>query len=246
MVVDWSHELNELQTPGERSFVATRRARLGDVDHRGLARLDALARWLQDVAWDDAQDAGLDQRYSWVVRRSVIEVRRPARFGEPLELATGCVGASSHSALRRTDVNGELGAEAHAVTLWVSVEPTGARPKRLGDDFWAVWGPSAAGRRSNTRALLDHRVRDGARRVPWTPRASDVDIFGHVNNAIYWAALAEAVGLATAEPKPLVALVEHRSPVPAGQEIELWALEQDVWIVSDGVVSASGRIATPS
>lgn len=243
--MDWSRELEARPAPDGRRFVARRRARLGDVDHRGLARLDALARWLQDVAWDDAADAGLDQRYSWVVRRTVVEVRRPARFFEALELTTSCVSAGSHSALRRTEVRGELGAEADAVTLWVSVEPTGVRPRRLGDDFWATWGSSAGGRRPSTRALLTHQVLEGAHRVPWTARAADVDSFGHVNNAVYWAALAEATSVErrTGAEDRLVAVVEHRVPIPAGADVELWTLGEHVWLVADGTVAASGLVA---
>jgi acyl-ACP thioesterase len=178
------------------------------------------------------------------VRRTVVEVRRPARFFEPLELTTTCVGAGSHSALRRTEVRGALGADADAVTLWVSVEPTGARPRRLEDDFWSTWGASAGGRRPNTRALLAHQVPEGATRVPWTARAADVDSFGHVNNAIYWAALAEATGVGRRAEDPLVAIIEHRSPIPAGADVELWTHENEVWLVRDGTVAASGQVAS--
>ena len=45
--------------------------RLGDVDPSGRLRLDAIARYLQDVASDDAADAGLDT--GWVARRTLIE-----------------------------------------------------------------------------------------------------------------------------------------------------------------------------
>jgi hypothetical protein len=42
-----------------RIFEGRARAGLGDVSPAGRARLDTLARWLQDVAFDDISDAGL-------------------------------------------------------------------------------------------------------------------------------------------------------------------------------------------
>ena len=44
-----------------RVFRADRRVHLGDVDASGAVRLEALARFLQDVATDDADDADLSE-----------------------------------------------------------------------------------------------------------------------------------------------------------------------------------------
>ena len=56
-----------LVAPGAgRRFVATRRVRLGDVLPSGDARLDAIARYLQDVAADDGHDAGIDSHLVWL------------------------------------------------------------------------------------------------------------------------------------------------------------------------------------
>ena len=69
-------------TPGTRSFRTERVVRLGDVDPGGRLRLDATARLLQDVASDDATDAGLDGAWGWIVRRTLIEVRHAAMLDE--------------------------------------------------------------------------------------------------------------------------------------------------------------------
>ena len=47
----------------------------------GRVRLDGLARWLQDVAYADVEDAGLAERAVWVVRRTRIRVERFPREG---------------------------------------------------------------------------------------------------------------------------------------------------------------------
>ena len=55
-----------------RTFVGSRRVRLGDCSPGGRIRLDAIARYLQDLSDDDTRDAGLAQM-TWGVRRTVIE-----------------------------------------------------------------------------------------------------------------------------------------------------------------------------
>jgi len=51
-----------------RVFEGTRRVRLADVSPAGRLRLDAIARFLQDVSADDTADAALPDAEAWVVR----------------------------------------------------------------------------------------------------------------------------------------------------------------------------------
>ncbi len=57
-----------------RRFAHADRVLLADATPDGRARLDALARWLQDAAYLDVADAGLGEGAAWVVRRSRVEV----------------------------------------------------------------------------------------------------------------------------------------------------------------------------
>src|SRR4051812_34858097 len=104
-----------------RRFVARRAVRLGDASPGGRLRLDAIARYLQDVADDDAGDAGLAGS-SWVVRRTTIEVRRPPVLREVLEVTTFCSGVGGRWAERRTSLRGGRGGRVEAVALWVHVD----------------------------------------------------------------------------------------------------------------------------
>ena len=80
-----------------RVFDGARRVRLADVSPAGRLRLDAAARFLQDLSADDTADAALPDAEAWVVRKTVIEVAAFPRYLEPLELATWCSGTGSGS-----------------------------------------------------------------------------------------------------------------------------------------------------
>ena len=51
--------------PGGRSFEREIVPGLADATGSGRVRLDAIARWLQDVAYADIVDAGLAARGAW-------------------------------------------------------------------------------------------------------------------------------------------------------------------------------------
>ena len=58
-----------------RVFTADYPIRRTDVTQGGRLRLDALARYLQDVAEDDVADSGFAEPYGWLVRRSAVTIR---------------------------------------------------------------------------------------------------------------------------------------------------------------------------
>ena len=77
---------------------------------------------------------------------------------------------------------------------------------------------------------------------PWRFRAADLDLAGHVNNAVYWQAVEERIGAATPDggaPEPFDAEIEHRAPADVG-EAAILRDGQMLWIADpDGEVLAS-------
>src|SRR5205823_11955056 len=71
-----------------RVFTAGYPIRRTDVTPGGRLRLDALARYLQDVAEDDVADSGLREPYAWLVRRCALANSGYQRRGPRLRLAT--------------------------------------------------------------------------------------------------------------------------------------------------------------
>jgi acyl-ACP thioesterase len=221
-------ELAPAPTDG-RVFTHDARAGLGDVDPSGRVRLDALARWLQDAAFDDLVDSGLSDDGVWVVRRLRLRVERFPRFREAAAVDTWCSGAGSLWAERRSTVRGEHGGRVEAVALWVHLDAEGNRPRPVPDGFAEVYGPSAGGRR--VRARLRHRAAppEGADRLAWRFRAADLDLARHINNAVYWQALEEHLDADGGAPEPLDAEIEHRAPGDVG-EAAILREGQSLWI----------------
>ncbi|HEX4009668.1 MAG TPA: acyl-ACP thioesterase domain-containing protein [Solirubrobacteraceae bacterium] len=230
-----------------RAFEQGRQPGFADCAPSGRVRLDALACWLQDIAYLDVQDAGLEHAAVWVVRRTRIRVNRFPRFGERFSLTTFCSGLGRMWAERRTDiVHADDGAsrqpDVQAVSLWVHLDAEHWRPSPLTAAELETYGGAPPSRRVTAR--LRHpapaAVTDGA---PWTFRATDCDIADHVNNAVYWQPLEEELLTGGApDPERLDVEIEYRTPAqPGGKRV---LCDGDFrWIVGeDGELHASIRL----
>jgi acyl-ACP thioesterase len=198
-------------------------------------RLDEIARWLQDVAFGDLVDAGLSGEGFWIVRRTRLRVERFPRFAEELRLSTFCTGASALAAERTTRIEGTEGAALEAVSIWVNVDPETRMPARLPDGFFTAYGESVAGRKARGRLRHPPPPEDATSR-PWTFRHTDLDLAGHVNNAVYWEIVEECLD---GDPGALEAELEYRAAAPAG-EARVLADGGSLWVASpDGELYAS-------
>lgn len=198
------------------------RARIGDCGPDGLVRLDGVARLLQDVASEDTADLDLPDVGGWVVRRTLVEVGRAAALHEGLEVRTFCGGLGRRWAERRTSVRGERGAAVEAASLWVHVDPTTGRPVPLPESFLAVHRPAAGGRQVGARLRHGTEVPAHAARLGWSVRVADLDVVGHVNNAVGWSVVEEvlaAAGPATGGARRLRAAVEHLRSLEHGDQV---------------------------
>jgi acyl-ACP thioesterase len=215
-----------------RSFERTVLPGLGDAAPGGRVRLDALARWLQDVAHADVRDAGLVDGAAWVVRRARMLVHRFPRFDEPATLHTFCSGLGRMWAQRRTTVTTPQGAHVEAVALWVHLDPASGRPMPLTQSELALYAPSAAGR--EIKARLRHPGPPAtAERTAWRFRAAELDLAGHINNAAYWVALEEELLGGRCEPDRLDVELEFRTPAQPG-EFSVLRDGPYRWIVAPG------------
>lgn len=233
-----------------RAFSQPRQPGFADCAPSGRMRLDALACWLQDVAYADVEDAGLEETAVWVVRRTRIRVNRFPRFGERFTVTTFCSGLGRMWAERRTDITrvGPVGVadpgvseasgpdpgvsepDVEAVSLWVHLDSETWRPSPLTEAELRTYGGAAPTRRVSAR--LRHpapaAMNGGA---PWIFRATECDIADHVNNAAYWQPLEEEM-LAAADPDRLDVEIEYRTPAQPGHKRVLTEGNHR-WIVGD-------------
>ena len=111
------------------------------------------------------------------------------------------------------------------------------RPQPLPAGFDAIYGPSAGGRRVRARLRHPPVPPAGAVARPWRFRGADLDLAGHVNNAVYWEALEDE--LVEREPEAgLEAEIEHRAAADAGAATVLadgtrrWIADPDGTVVA--------------
>jgi acyl-ACP thioesterase len=224
-----------------RVVTLARHVGLGDTRPDGRLRLDALARFVQDVADHDAATADVGGAGVWVLRRSSFRVLHTPRFRADLTLRTWCSGVGARWAERRTDV--EVGGRraVGAVGLWVYVDRERGVPVGLPDGFHERWGVSAGGRQVRAR-LVHPPPPASAVRARWPLRAVDLDVLGHVNNAAYWAAAEEELAR-RGEPVVTRAEIEFRAGLDAGDEVEMLTADTDsgfaCWLCVGGEVRAS-------
>jgi acyl-ACP thioesterase len=211
-----------IEGPGSgRQFTARRRVRLGDATPNGRLRLDAVARYLQDVSNDDTRDADWSDPHWWVVRRTVIDVHTFPEYMQEIDLTTWCGGIGSHWAERRTRISAVDGTPLiDAASLWVHVDESTMQPSKVPTDVVEILGASAGGRDVNARLLLRDKLfnESSTETTPWSLRFADFDAVGHMNNAAYWVIVEEFLAAHRDVRAPLRTIVEHVVQVEPGQE----------------------------
>jgi acyl-ACP thioesterase len=220
--------------PVGRVLRRTLRPGLADAAPSGRIRLDGLARWVQDLAYADVEDAGVASESIWVVRRMRIRVERFPRFGEDIRALTFCSGFGRLWAERRVDFESDSGL-VQITGVWVHLSARSRMPAPLPESFDRIWAESARGRK--VKARLRHPNPSGdEQRADWFFRRSDADIAEHVNNAAYWETIEETLG----DPEQVDAEIEFREPAQPGQAQIVRGPDASTWITApDGRVHAS-------
>ena len=90
---------------------------IADADAAGRCRLDAMARWLQDIAYGDLVDAGFEGRGAWIVRRTRIQVDAFPRFGEQLTISSYTSGDRKLVSTQDSGACAPAGVPGHSYTV---------------------------------------------------------------------------------------------------------------------------------
>ncbi len=240
-----------------RIFDARRRVRLADSSPNGRLRLDAGARYLQDIANDDSRDAGSPNPTAWVARRTIMRVEHFPQYLDMVSLCTWCSGLGPRWAERRYSVLAEGQDEAgpadagrvddrfagriEAATLWVHVDMATMKPVPVPADFAEQFGAAAHGRIVKARLHLplrppvDHL---GLQASVWPLRFVDFDVLGHVNNSVYWAMVEEQLARRRTLRAPITVTLEHHDGIDPGDDVRVTVLDTvrgfDLWVTTAG------------
>ena len=162
---------------------------IADAVGGGRVRLDAIARWLQDVAYADLLDAGFDEQRGLDRAPAAAAGRAHSRASasrSPCAPSAAASGASRPSDGRRS-AGRRLGRRGRALDL----DRRAAGARRASRSASPISTARARASRGATVAPAPSRAAGGARAGAWMFRAADVDVAGHVNNSHYWALLEE-------------------------------------------------------
>ena len=177
-----------------RVFQIEDRVLLADTDPNGRMRLDAVSRVLQDAATLDVESASLTKKGPWVIRWMEMTAHGLPRYLDELAIETYCSGLGRAWAERSTVIKSRS-ASVRATANWVLLDDLGRSPIRLSEEFLSLYGPSANGRTSSPRLRLLHRLSDSkpSEKLVIPLRFCDLDIMGHMNNAVHLALVEESL-----------------------------------------------------
>ena len=163
--------------------------RVGDIDRTGRLRLDAACRHIQDIGQDQLREMGFEETHPlWIVRRTMIDLIRPIEFNDMLRLRRWCSGTSNRWCEMRVRIDGRRkGGLIESEAFWININRETQMPSRIADDFLAGLRKTTSVDRLRWKSYLKPGGRDDAVEIHEFPvRVTDIDLFDHMNNSVYW------------------------------------------------------------
>ncbi|WP_084866334.1 acyl-[acyl-carrier-protein] thioesterase [Prescottella equi] len=238
--------------PPEQCFETSRPIRTGDVDIENRLRLDGVARYLQDIGSDNLAAFGYDETDPlWIVRRTVIEVHRPAVWPDRMTLRRWCSAHSTRWSAMRVRLTSTADALIETEGFWIDIGADTGKPTRISDGLLESLGRTTDEHRLRWKPLLPATPPDtddwDDRERTFHLRTTDIDPFNHVNNTTYWHAVEECLAdRPELRRAPYRAVVEHLGPIYARDHVRLRTdgdeTSLSVWFLVGSEVRAVARV----
>src|SRR6202171_6205984 len=195
-------------------------------DRDGRLRLDAAARHIQDIGQDHVDELGFDESHPlWIVRRTMIDLIRPIEFQDMLRLRRWCSGTSTRWCEIRGRIDGRNGGLIESEAFWININRDTLMPSRISDDFLEQLRRTTDIDRLRWKAYVKPGAREDADQIgEYLVRFTDIDLFDHMNNAVYWSVIEDYLSTTPELLKaPLRVTIEHETPVALGDKLEIIA-----------------------
>lgn len=215
-----------MPVPDPHPFVFDRQwpLRPADVDRLGRLRMDAAARHIMDIGQDHLREMGHNDTHPlWIVRRTMVDMIAPIEFQDMLRLRRWCSGASNRWCEMRVRIDGRKGGLIETEAFWINFNRETQTPARIADDFMDALLETTDIDRLRWKSYIKPGSREDAQEIRAFPvRVSDIDLFDHVNNSVYWKVVEEFLA---PHPElleaPLRITIEHDAAVAYGEKLEI-------------------------
>ncbi|MGA5546141.1 acyl-ACP thioesterase domain-containing protein [Mycobacterium sp. NPDC051198] len=199
--------------------------RVGDIDRTGRLRFDAAARHIQDIGSDHLRELGFEETHPlWIVRRTMIDLVGPIEFQDMLRMRRWCSGTSNRWCEMRVRIDGRKGGLMESEAFWININRETQGPARISDDFLSGLRRTTDEARLRWKSYLKAGSREDAAEIREYPvRVSDIDLFDHMNNSVYWTVIEDYLYShpELLEKKPLRVTIEHDAAVALGEKLEI-------------------------
>jgi acyl-ACP thioesterase len=199
--------------------------RVGDIDREGRLRFDAACRHIQDIGSDQLRQLGYEATHPlWIVRRTMVDLIEPIEFQDLLRLRRWCSGTSNRWCEMRVRIDGRKGGLMESEAFWININRETQGPARISEDFLTGLKRTTTVDRLRWKAYLKAGGRDDATQIVDYPvRVSDIDLFDHVNNSVYWSVVEDYLQSRRPEllKAPLRVTIEHDAAVALRERLEI-------------------------
>jgi acyl-ACP thioesterase len=198
--------------------------RVADIDREGRLRFDSAARHIQDVGQDQLREMGFEDTHPlWIVRRTMVDLIRPVAFGDMLRMRRWCSGTSNRWCEMRVRIDGRRGGLMESEAFWININRETQMPSRISDDFLDGLRTTTDVTRLRWKGYLKAGSREDAAEIHEFPvRVTDIDLFDHMNNSVYWSVIEDYLwSFPELLKAPLRVTIEHDAPVALGDKLEI-------------------------
>lgn len=219
-----------------------------DIDDQRRARLDAVARYIQEVGAEQLIDAEYAEIHPhWIVQRTVIDVIEPLEWPNDITFRRWCSGISLRWCTMRVRLDGSDGGRIETEGFWINMNKDTLTPSLMAEDFFNRLATTTENHRLKWHPWLPGPAERAGTATPFALRYTDSDHFDHVNNTVYWHGVHEVLAHAPdLSAPPYRAVVEYRKPIELDESVTIYSVRRNdllhIWFCVGADVRAAALV----